>query len=139
VFGVVHLLMAVALLWYARAVGRPCAEACLNSGLVKIGTATRPGVPGAAVFGFLTGVSLCPPFLAAGVRAAELGSVTAALMFFATFFVGTSVWFVPFMGLSCVRRNEAVTTVARMAMVLIAGYYAYLGLIILVGRHRNGY
>jgi hypothetical protein len=55
------------------------------------------------------------------------------------FFVGTSVWFVPFVGLGCVARNEAVTTVARMAMVLIALYYAYLGLTILLGRKVYGY
>lgn len=139
VFGVVHLLMAVALLWYAHAVGRPCAKACAGSELVKIGPGARRGIPVAAVFGFLTGVSLCPPFLAAGVRAAELGSMAAAIGFFALFFVGTSIWFLPFMGLSCVRRNEAVTTVARMAMLLIAGYYAYLGIIFLAGGHHYGY
>jgi sulfite exporter TauE/SafE len=106
---------------------------------VTIGAPGKKGIPGAAVFGFLTGVSLCPPFLAAGVRAAELGSVTAALLFFAVFFVGTSVWFVPFVGLSCVQRNDAVTTVARMTLVLIAAYYGSVGILILVGRHRYGY
>jgi hypothetical protein len=65
--------------------------------------------------------------------------VAAALLFFAVFFVGTSVWFVPFVGLGCVQRNEAVTTVARMAMVLIALYYAWLGLAILLGRKAYGY
>jgi len=55
------------------------------------------------------------------------------------FFVGTSAWFVPFVGLGCFVRNEAVTTVARMAMVLIALYYAYLGLAILLGRKVYGY
>jgi sulfite exporter TauE/SafE len=139
VFGTIHLLLAAALLWYARAVGRPCAKSCTRSELVTIGAAGKRGIPGAAVFGFLTGVSLCPPFLAAGVRAAELGSVTAALLFFAVFFVGTSVWFVPFVGLSCVQRNDAVTTVARMTLVLIAAYYGSVGILILVGRHRYGY
>lgn len=139
VFGTIHLLLATALLWYARAVGRPCAKSCARSELVTIGAAGKKGIPGAAVFGFLTGVSLCPPFLAAGLRAAELGSAGAALLFFAAFFVGTSVWFVPFMGLGCVQRNEAVTTVARMTLVLIAGYYGFLGILTLVGRHRYGY
>ena len=65
--------------------------------------------------------------------------MAAALLFFAVFFVGTSIWFVPFVSLGCVARNEAVTTVARMAMVLIAFYYGYLGMTILLGRKVYGY
>ncbi len=55
------------------------------------------------------------------------------------FFVGTSVWFVPFVSLGRVRRNEAVTTVARMAMVLIAVYYLFLGSAMLMGRNVYGH
>ena len=138
-FGVIHLALAGVLLWYAYSAGHTCAQPCSGSKLVSIGVTRKRGVSGATVLGFLTGLSLCPPFVAAGVRAAELGSVAAALLFFAVFFVGTSVWFVPFVGLGCVVRNEAVTTVARMAMVLIALYYAYLGLAILLGRKVYGY
>jgi len=139
VIGVIHVLLACVLLWYAYAAGHTCASSCAGPELVSIGTAGKRGVSGAAALGFLTGLSLCPPFVAAGVRAAELGSVPAALLFFAVFFVGTSVWFVPFVGLGCIARNEAVTTVARMAMVLIAFYYAYLGLTLLLGRKVYGY
>ena len=139
VFGVVHVLLAGVLLWYAYSAGRACAQAHSCSELVTIGVGRKRTVPGAAALGFLTGVSLCPPFVAAGVRAAQLGSAAAALLFFAAFFVGTSVWFVPFVSLGCVRRNEAVTTVARMATVLIALYYAYLGLTMLIGRKAYGY
>jgi hypothetical protein len=42
-------------------------------------------------------------------------------------------------GLGCITRNEAVITVARMAMVLIALYYGYLGLTMLLGRKVYGY
>ncbi len=134
----VHLLLAGVLLWYAYSAGRSCAQSCAGSELVSLGVTKKRGVPGAAALGFLTGLSLCPPFVAAGVRAAELGSVLAAVLFFAVFFVGTSIWFVPLVGLGCVARNEAVTTVARMAMVLIALYYAYLGLAMLLGRKFYG-
>jgi hypothetical protein len=77
--------------------------------------------------------------VAAGVRAAELGSITQALLFFIFFFVGTSVWFVPFIGIGCVARNQAVLTVARMTMALIALYYLFSGIAILMGRNANGY
>jgi hypothetical protein len=75
----------------------------------------------------------------AGVRAAELGSVAAALLFFAVFFLGTSVWFVPFVSLGCLRRSQAVTTVARMAMALIAIFYLWMGLAMLMGRNAYGH
>ncbi len=137
--GVIHVLLACVLLWYAYSAGHVCAQSCSGPELVTIGVTRKRGVPGAAALGFLTGLSLCPPFVAAGVRAAELGSVAAALLFFAVFFVGTSIWFVPFVGLGCVARNEAVTTVARMAMVLIALYYGCLGVAMLLGKKIYGY
>jgi len=138
VFAAIHVLLAVVLLRYAYSVGRACGHTCASSELVSIGTARTRRIPGAAVLGFLTGVSLCPPFVAAGVRAAQAGSVVAALLFFAVFFLGTTAWFVPFAGLGWVRRNEAVTTVARMAIVLIAVYYLYAGAMMLMGRGRYG-
>ena len=76
--------------------------------------------------------------MAAGVRAAEQGSVTQALLFFVFFFMGTSVWFIPFIGIGCVARNQAVVTIARMAMALIALYYFSLGIAILMGRKAYG-
>lgn len=59
-------------------------------------------------------------------------------MFFALFFVGTAVWFVPFVGMGWIRRNEAVVTVARMTMALIAVYYFYVGFMSLIGRNVHG-
>jgi len=137
--GVIYMLLAGVLLWYAYSAGHVCARSCSSSELVSISVTRKRGVSGAAALGFLTGLSLCPPFLAAGLRAAELGSLAAALLFFAMFFAGTSIWFVPFVGLGCVARNEAVTTVARMTMVLIGLYYACLGLSMLLGRKVYGY
>jgi hypothetical protein len=139
IVGVVHVLLAGALLWYAYAVGRKCAPSSPGSELVTIGVARKRGLSGPAALGFLTGLSICPPFVIAGVRAAQMNSVAAALLFFAVFFLGTSVWFVPFVSLGRVRRGQAVTTVARMAMVLIAVYYLFLGSAMLMGRNVYGH
>jgi sulfite exporter TauE/SafE len=139
IFVAIHILLAGVLLRYAWSVGRACNHACAGPELVTIGGAGKHRVPGAAVLGFLTGVSLCPPFVAAGVRAAEAANVAAAMLFFAMFFLGTSVWFVPFAGLGWVRRNQAVTTVARMSMVLIALYYFYAGLMTLIRKSAYVY
>src|SRR5512142_3450369 len=63
VYGSVHVLLAGALIWYAWSVGRGCTRDCGGSELVTIGRVKKHGVPGAAVLGLLTGISLCPPFL----------------------------------------------------------------------------
>lgn len=137
--GGVNVLLACMLLWYAYSARHICGPSCSGSKLVNIGVVKNRGVAGAAVLGFLTGLSLCPPFVAAGVRAAELGSVAQALLFFTFFFAGTSVWFVPLVGMGCIARNQAVITVARMAMVLIALYYLSLGIAMLMGRKAYGH
>lgn len=139
VVGVVYESLAFVLLWYAYSAKHACVQSYSGSELVTIGSAKTHSGSAAAALGFLTGVNICPPFVVAGIRAAELGSVAAALVFFVVFFVGTSVWFLPLVSLGCVRRNEAVNTVARMAMVLIGCYYAFLGVTMLIGIKAYGY
>jgi sulfite exporter TauE/SafE len=139
IFGGIHLSLGCVLLWYAYSVGQACVHSGTGQQLITIGSPRGHRIPGAAALGFLTGISLCPPFVAAGVRAAEASNLAAALLFFVVFFLGTSVWMVPFAGFGWVRRNEAVTTVARMAMALIALYYVLTGVAMLAGSKGYGY
>jgi len=137
--GAVNVLLAGVLLGYAWSARHLCGASCASSKLVRIGANNKDRrLAGAAALGLLTGLSLCPPFVAASVRAAEQGNVTLALLFFFFFFLGTSVWFLPFISLGCVARNQAVVTVARMAMALIALYYLSLGITMLMGRKAYG-
>lgn len=149
IIGLVYVLLALALIWYALTARHSCSPACAGSKLVTItgqgnglespAKATRRRTAGPAALGFLTGLNLCPPFVAAGIRAASLGSVAEALLFFSLFFLGTSIWFVPFAGLGCIVRTQAVVTVARMAMALIAVSYLAMGIVMLLGRKGYGY
>jgi len=97
--------------------------------LYQIGAAKRYRPPAAVTLGFFTGLNLCPPFVAAGVRAAATHSLPGALIFFTAFFVGTAVWFIPALAVSPLRRFRSVPTIARMAMAVLAIYYAYLGVV----------
>jgi len=83
-----------------------------------------------AVFG--TGVDVMYPKENSRL-ADQILSLGGALIFFGTFFAGTSIWFVPFAGLGCFARNQALLTVARMTMGLVAIYYAALGIYMLLG------
>ena len=137
--GGIELLLAAGLVVYA--VGWPhrrCVAAKATSSLVQIGDAPPPQPSGALALGFLTGINLCPPFLVAGVRAAQLPSLSASLLFFLFFFAGTVVWFLPFLSLGLVRRTPAVVTVARMVAVLLACWYGFSGVSILIERTMYG-
>lgn len=138
VFALIYIVLAGVLLRYSYSAGKACSQPECRD-LVTIGSTKHHRISGAAAIGFLTGINLCPPFMAAAVRAAGSPSLAAAVFFFATFFIGTSVWFVPFAGLGWIHRNESVTTVARMTMALIALFYLYLGVMTIIGRNANGY
>ena len=137
--GAVYVLLAVVLLCYPFAAHRMCAQPCAESKLVQITDNKTRGLAGAAALGLLTGLNLCPPFVVAGIRAAQTGSLAAAMLFFAAFFIGTSIWFIPFLSLGCIVRNQAVLTVARMAMALTALYYLSMGIAMLLGKKAYGY
>jgi sulfite exporter TauE/SafE len=127
VFGAVHLALAGTLAWFAL-VRR-------KSRLPLVSLEAKPRAPRStpAVLGLLTGLNLCPPFLAAAVRAAQCASLPAALGFFFLFFLGTLVWFPPLIFLGALRRAAVVATVARITVLLLAAYYAYLGVLSLGG------
>jgi hypothetical protein len=65
------------------------------------------------------------------VRAAQGASLGEALLFFLLFFVGTSIWFAPSVAVAVLRRFEAVATVARLTLFVLAAYYGYLAFIVL--------
>lgn len=131
IFGFTDLAMAVLLVGYARELGRTPEDACRGACTVTRTRALAGAAP--ALLGLVSGFSLCPPFLAAGVRATQGPGLVAALAFFACFFVGTSVWFLPSLGLGLLRRWAEVAVVARLVLLLLAGYYAYLAFILLGG------
>ena len=122
---VVDVALGALLAFYALRSTRPGPAPC--------GARTRAGRLGPVTLGLLTGLNLCPPFVAAAVRAAQAHSLPAALGFFALFFAGTLVWFLPFLGLGAVRRFTAVPAVARFTAGLVAVYYGGRGIVTLTG------
>jgi len=139
VFGGIEVLLALALAAYA--VGwaqRRCATGEPKSVLVRIGEVPPAKPAGALALGFLTGINLCPPFLVAGVRAAQMAQLWAALVFFGCFFVGTAAWFLPFLSLGFLKRTPAVVAVARMVAALLACWYGFSGISTLVERGIYG-
>jgi sulfite exporter TauE/SafE len=83
--------------------------------------------------GFLTGLNLCVPFIAAFTGAVGQGSLAASVFFFAMFFAGTSVFFLPILFVGAFHRMQALRTIGRFTAIFIALYYLYTGIIYLLG------
>ncbi len=132
VFGLANLALAVFLAYAALCRRRTCQSAQSAIALLQIAPVAprrRWRIPAALPLGFLTGLNLCPPFVAAGLRAAQLNSLYASLAFFAVFFLGTAVWFAPTLAIAPLRRHAAVSAIARIVMGVLAVYYFYLGIL----------
>jgi sulfite exporter TauE/SafE len=137
-YGVSDLVIAALLAGYAWALRKrsPCEARCPASWARRFANKFRGFA--SLCLGFASGLAVCPPFVAAGVRAAESASFAGALLFFWWFFLGTSVWFAPSVSLSLLRRFEAVGLAARMALALLAVYYLYVGVAVLGRIYAHG-
>ena len=152
----VDLVLAGLLTWYGLTTRpAPCAahwfaaRSCGNEGPIAVELPTGPhrqtkaaggrqtpqktaprrsllAVP--VAMGFLTGLNLCPPFLAAFTGAAKTESLGESLAFFACFFLGTLVFFLPLPLLAGLGRLSALKTIGRLAALVMAAFYVYAGI-----------
>jgi len=83
--------------------------------------------------GFLAGLKVCPPLLLAFTEAASTGTLTGSLVLFLTFFLGTSIYFIPLSFLGAFARVTALRIVGQFAAVIVALYYLYSGILLLAG------
>ncbi len=74
------------------------------------------------MWGILSGIQICPPFLAAVNEAARTGSLGGSLLFFFIFYLGTGIWFVPFPFIGKLGRFPQVAQVARFCALLLGAY-----------------
>jgi len=80
-----------------------------------------------AILGLLTGLNLCPPFLLAFTEAASARNIYGSLLFFFSFFLGTSLLFVPFPILGVLRKYPAMQIVGRLTAVVVGIIYCSIG------------
>jgi sulfite exporter TauE/SafE len=68
--------------------------------------------------GLLTGINLCPPFIAAITRAVGTGTILNAVGYFLFFFLGTSLVLVPIWVTGVFARFQDLRNVARVCVLL---------------------
>jgi len=78
--------------------------------------------------GFLAGINVCPPFLLAMSYTVGLGAVGPAVLFFAVFFLATSLHLLPFLLAPLLTRFDVVRKAARIAAVASGIWFLYLGI-----------
>jgi hypothetical protein len=132
-FGAAYILLAALLAFYSQS-SRPAV--CMAKSLGGARDFLARNWPALLPFGlgFFTGVSLCPPFLLAFTEAANTDGFWGVMLFFTTFFLGTSIFFLPMPILGLLGRITSMRTVAKLAALIMSVFYVYLGIrMILVG------
>lgn len=70
------------------------------------------------ILGLLTGLNICPPFVAAIIGASTLGAIPGAVVYFIVFFIGTLVLF-PLMAIwGFLTRWESARQIARVCLII---------------------
>lgn len=83
--------------------------------------------------GLLAGLKVCPPLLLAFTDAASSGTLGGSLLLFGTFFVGTSLYFLPLPLLGAFTRMPDLRIVGKFAAVIVALYYLVSGVLLFAG------
>lgn len=79
------------------------------------------------LLGVLTGFSVCPAFLIAMTSAFDSSGALQGAMLFTGFFLGTTVYMLPFAIFGLFSKKKWLNTVARYAAIFVAVYFAVLG------------
>lgn len=81
------------------------------------------------VLGFLTGVNICPPFLASLTYVFGLKDVLLSLIYFLAFFLGTSTYIIPAAILGVTSQLKWITKLAKVGGILVGLYFVFQSLL----------
>jgi sulfite exporter TauE/SafE len=82
--------------------------------------------------GVITGLNICPPFLLAITKAVDTGRIAGSIWLFIMFFLGTSLFFIPFPFVGFFRKQQILRVVGKFAAILTGLFYIYQGILMLV-------
>lgn len=80
------------------------------------------------LLGFLIGINVCPPFLVAVARLMQLGQAVGGVIFFVSFFFGTSLYLLPILGLSPLTKMERLQFVGVLSAMLASSWFLFRAL-----------
>jgi sulfite exporter TauE/SafE len=77
------------------------------------------------LLGMITGINVCPSFLLAFSRSFVLSGPVSGMMFFAAFFVGTSIFLIPLSFIGMLGKKRLFRSIARIAAVLVSIWFIF--------------
>ncbi len=125
VIGAALVVLALLLILYVVVQGWPHLSLCrrLNGRWMRF----------PILFGLLTGVNVCPPFLLAITSALGLASVLQSTLLFGGFFLGTTVYLLALLPLGALARWPDLRTIGRITAVLSGVFFLVVGVGRVVG------
>lgn len=131
IIGSADIVLAVFLFLYGFfKIGTTCAAEQASRRLQKVNTWWPFMLP--ATIGLFTGLNFCPPFLLAFTNAAGEANLFRTLLFFFLFFLGTSIFFIPFPFVGTLRRINVLMIIGKLAAGIMGIYYFYTGLMLVI-------
>jgi len=131
IIGSANMILAVFLVLYGFfRIGAVCPAEQVGRRLQRINTWWPFMLP--ATMGLFTGLNFCQPFLLAFANAASETSLFQTLAFFFLFFLGTSIFFIPFPLIGGLRRVTVLAVVGKLAAGIMGIYYFYTGLMLFI-------
>ena len=112
------IIMAISLILYSLGFALPKSKLCHLFKKIK------PPF----LFGFLTGINVCPPFLLAVAYVFKSGNVLGGMLFFSSFFVATTLYLAPFTFLGYFSKTKILTQIARIAAFVVGFIFLIIGL-----------
>lgn len=81
-----------------------------------------------ALLGFFMGINICPPFLLSVVYIFSQGSAIYGMVYFALFFLSSSIYFLPLVFLGFLSKVREFQLVARICGFLVAAIFSVYGI-----------
>ncbi len=75
------------------------------------------------ILGMTTGISFCPSFLLALTKAINHGGAFAGALLFGAFFIGTNIYFIPFVLFGIIGKTYRLRTIGRIASFAVALWF----------------
>lgn len=137
IFGIAYLLSAILMLTHS--LYTPKKKSCslnVTKGFVTKHLKNFPSIL-IVSYGLLTGISLCPPFLAVFTEAVNSGALLGSIKFFILFFIGTSIFFIPIPFIGALQKFKSIKHIGKGAAFIMSLYYFYIAIDILDRSIRN--
>lgn len=113
-----NILMGLFLLVYAVVYNFPKLSFC------KVMHNLKGDRIGFFLIGLVSGIGFCPPFLVATANALALGSVIPSVIYFLSFFMGTTLYLLPLFFIPVLRtKQKIISDISRIMLFIIAGYF----------------